>query len=185
MTDLQTPRPRPILGPINRQFPVDENLSEDRVRSRLSAYVYGNILVLAAVIGTVGAEDHAHSWLIILSTVLTTYAAHIFAHNVGERVGRSEQEHENHLRHEIRDAVPIITSGLAPVLIFVGLAQEWFNPLPAEIVAAGLVVLRLAGTGLAVERLSGRRASGATLWAGVGIALAGVVIALLKVKFSH
>ncbi|MCD5310562.1 hypothetical protein [Kineosporia babensis] len=185
MTKVPAARPRPISGPLNRHFPVDEDLSDDRARSRLSAYVYGNILVLAAIIGTVGSEDHAHSWVIVLATFLTTYLAHIFAHNVGERIGRTEAEHETHLREGIRDAAPILSSGMVPMLIFVGVAREWFNPVPAEIVAAGLVVLRLASTGLAVERLSGRKASAATLWSGVGIAAAGIVIALIKVRFSH
>ncbi len=82
MTELQTPEQRPVFGPLSRQFPADQPLDEDRARSRISAYVYGNILVLAAVIGTVGAHDHDKSWLVVLAAVLTTYIAHIFAHNV-------------------------------------------------------------------------------------------------------
>ncbi|MCE0538063.1 hypothetical protein LWF15_21445 [Kineosporia rhizophila] len=185
MTELQTPEQRPVFGPLSRQFPADQPLDEDRARSRISAYVYGNILVLAAVIGTVGAHDHDKSWLVVLAAVLTTYIAHIFAHNVGERLGRTPREHAGHLRQEIRDAVPILSSGVAPTLIFAGLALHRFDPLAAEIAAAGLVILRLAATGLAVERLSGRRTSAATLWSGIGIAVTGAVIALIKVKLSH
>ncbi|GLY30863.1 hypothetical protein [Kineosporia sp. NBRC 101731] len=90
---------------------MDEALPADRVRSRLSAYVYGNILVLAAIIGTTGAADHAHSWLIVLATALTTYLAHVFAHHVAEQVGRTDEEHRSHLMHEIRYAVPFSVRG--------------------------------------------------------------------------
>ncbi|GAB6901050.1 hypothetical protein [Kineosporia succinea] len=185
MTNQAISDPELRFGPLSRQFPAGRPVNQEQARSRLSAYVYGNVLVLAAVVGTIGADDHSHSWIVVLATVLTTYAAHVLAHDIGERVGLDPQEHAVGLRQEMRDAVPIISSGVAPALIFAGLALHRFDPLAAEVAAVGLVVLRLAGTGIAVERLSGRRVSGATLWSGVGVAVVGVVIALAKVQFSH
>lgn len=174
-----------IFGPLTRHRAGHEPIDSARARSRLSAYVYGNILVLGAVIGTLGEEDHSHSWVMVLATALSTYAAHIFSHNIGERVGRSEAEHAGHLREEIRDAVPILSSGVAPALIYGGLALHWIDAGPAEVAAIALLVVRLAGTGLAVERLSNRRASAASLWAGIGFALVGAGIAYVKVIFTH
>ncbi|GAB3268855.1 hypothetical protein [Kineosporia babensis] len=174
-----------LFGPLTRHRDGHEHLDEARARSRLAAYVYGNVLVLGAVIGTVGGEEHSHSWLVILATALSTYAAHIFSHNIGERIGRTRAEHEGHLHEEIRDAVPILSSGVAPALIYAALALHWIDARPAEIVAIVLLVLRLAGTGLVVERLSNRRVSGAALWAGIGFALVGTGIAYVKVIFTH
>ncbi len=174
-----------LFGPLTRRRAGHQPIDEARARSRLSAYVYGNVLVLGAVIGTLGEEEHSHSWVIVLATALSTYAAHIFAHNIGERVGRTSAEHAGHLREEIRDAVPILSSGTLPALIYAGLALHWYEAGPAELAAIGLLVLRLAGTGLAVERLSGRRVSGSSLWAGIGFALVGAGIAYVKVIFTH
>ncbi|GAA3610457.1 hypothetical protein GCM10022223_28270 [Kineosporia mesophila] len=174
-----------LFGPLNQHGRDYRPLNADRARSRLSAYVYGNILVLAAVIGATGEGEHSRSWLILLATALSTYAAHIFSHNIGERVGRSDAEHVNHLREEIRDAVPILTSGVFPALIYAGSALHWYGSRPAEITATALLLLRLAGTGLAVERLSDRRVSAAALWAGIVFALVGAGIAYLKVIFTH
>lgn len=174
-----------LFGPLTQHRSGHEPLDADRARSRLSAYVYGNVLVLAAVIGTTGEEEHSHTWLVVLATALSTYAAHIFSHNVGERIGRTEADHAGHLREEIRDAVPILSSGIAPALIYAGLALHWIEAGPAETAAVALLVLRLAGTGLAVERLSNRRVSASALWAGIGFALVGGGIAYLKVIFTH
>lgn len=175
----------PFFGPLTRHRRGYQHLDPDRARSRLSAYVYGNILVLGAVIGTVGEEEHSQSWLIVLATAVSTYAAHIFAHNIGERVGRTEEEHAGHLREEIRDATPILSAGVFPALIYGGLALHWFATGPTELVAIALLVLRPAGTGLTVERLSDRRVSVGALWAGIGFALVGAGIACLKVTFTH
>jgi hypothetical protein len=178
-------RPQQYFGPLTRHRHGYRQLEGDRARSRLSAYVYGNILVLGAVIGTVGEEEHSQSWLIVLATALSTYIAHIFAHNIGERVGRTDEEHAGHLREEIRDAVPILSAGVFPALIYGGLALHWLDTRPTEVVAIALLVLRLAGTGLTVERLSDRRASAGSLWVGIGFALIGAGIAYLKVFFTH
>ena len=51
-----------------------------RAASRLSAYVYGNILILGAVAVVDGHQiDHGYAVWLVLGTGLTTYVAHVLA----------------------------------------------------------------------------------------------------------
>jgi hypothetical protein len=148
--------------------------------------VYGDILVLAAVVGVDHhAIDDGAAVVAVLATTITTYIAHVFAHNIGQRIYRTEDEHEAKVKEEARDAEPILASGIFPALLLGAGAIDWLPLRLAQILAAAVVVVRLAATGLLVERLSGRRVSGAALWSGLGIALVGGVIAVLKVSFGH
>ena len=85
------------------------------MRSRVSAYIYGNIFVLAALFAT-SPEGVAH-WsavVIVGATSATTFFAHVVAHNIGQAIGRTENEEDlrAQLSKEARDAVPIMTSGI-------------------------------------------------------------------------
>src|SRR5215208_1913432 len=88
----------------------------ERVRSRVGAYVYGNILVLAAILAT-SPESVAH-WtavIFVIATTATTFLAHVVAHRIGQAIGRTDDEALRlHLAQEVRDAVPIMTSGTPP-----------------------------------------------------------------------
>ena len=67
----------PAVFPVRRPL----NLPVERVRSRVSAYVYGNILVLAAILAT-SPENIAH-WtavIFVVATTATTFLAHVVAH---------------------------------------------------------------------------------------------------------
>lgn len=167
------------------------DLPVERVRDRLSAYVYGNILVLSAIATTTPhqAED-GHGALVVLATTGTTYLAHVLAHLVGGAVGRDadagppgEAAHE--LRHELRDAVPILSSGSLPALVL-GLA--WLVDVSGElalVLAAAVVVLRLASLGVTVGRLSGLPPTRRQVWAGLAVAVLGVVVVVLKTTLLH
>jgi cobalamin biosynthesis protein CobD/CbiB len=92
------------------------NLSVERVRSRVGAYIYGNIIVLAAILAT-SPESIAHwtAFVIVVATSATTFFAHVVAHNIGQAIGRTDDEDLRvHLAQEARDAVPIMVSALSP-----------------------------------------------------------------------
>ncbi|MDO9589720.1 MAG: hypothetical protein Q7J04_01080, partial [Microcella sp.] len=66
-----------------------EHLTVERLRVRLAAYVYGNILVLAAIVVATGKSIvGGEAALLVTATALTTYVAHILAHDVGQQLGR-------------------------------------------------------------------------------------------------
>lgn len=162
------------------------DLDTDRVRARVSAYVYGNILTLAAVLG-VDAESIEAGWalLTVLVTMSTTYLAHVLAHDIGQRLGRSPEEFHRHMRAELRDALPILTSGALPMVPLALAALTSWGPTTAQLVAAGTIVVRLAGTGWVVARVDRQRAPRFAWWSGAVLAGTGSVIAVLKVTLLH
>ena len=160
--------------------------ASERVRSVTSAYVYGNVLVLGAVLG-VGSDAvlDGDAVIAVLVTTFTTYLAHVLAHDVAERLGHSSAEHERAVRDELRDAVPILVSGGPPALVLGGGALGLLGVELAQVLAAGIVVARLAATGWRVERLSGGPPSPRALWSGFALAVAGALIAGIKVAFGR
>ncbi|RFA16281.1 hypothetical protein B7R21_02565 [Subtercola boreus] len=157
-----------------------------RIRSRVSAYLYGNILVLAAVIGASDeTEAHWSALLVVGATTVTTFLAHVVAHGVGQQIGRTDEDARLHVGAELRDAVPIITSGLVPLVVMALGALGVLSPLWVEVIAGGILVVRIALSGIQVERLSDDRSSAGVLWAGFGLAAVSLVIVALKVLFTH
>src|SRR6188508_2524031 len=94
---------------------VDEGargLPTIRIRTRISAYVYGNILVLTAI-GTATPHMVETGWaaVAVAATTITTYLAHVLSHFVAEQVEDEQLEELESDRDELRDALPIISSG--------------------------------------------------------------------------
>ena len=154
--------------------------------SRTEAYVYGNVLVLAVLVplSTVELSSGA-GVLIVLGTAISTFLAHLFASavgasmRVGQRLGWAE------LRHHVRDAVPILTSGLVPAALLV---LAWLDAGSQNVVlitAELLLIVRIGGTGIVAGRLRGERSSLRLLLTGVGLSLVGVVVVAIKVVLAH
>ena len=166
---------------------LHEDLPVERMRSRVSAYIYGNIFVLAALFAT-SPESVAH-WtaaVIVLATSATTFFAHVIAHNIGQAIGRTENEELRvQLQREARDAVPIMTSGTVPAVLLGLGALGWLAPGLSQVLAEAYVVVRLAGTGIVVRRLSGAASPRGGFWSGLALAGIGVVIAALKQILTH
>lgn len=176
----------------NRRLPgwmtdrAGDDLPTERLRVRLAAYVYGNILVLAAIVIATGKSIvGGEAAVLVIVTALTTYVAHILAHNVGQQLGRDRHAHRPHMAHEVRDALPILVSGLVPAAILLVATLSIVPTQLAQLTAAVWVVGRIALIGFLVERLSGRRATWRTLSGGLLLALACAVIVVLKVLFAH
>jgi len=160
----------------------------ERARARTTAFVYGNILVLSAVLtATPESVGDGQAALVVVATTVTTYLAHVVAHAVGGAVGQdpTRPRPRGEGPAELRDAVPIVSSGTAPAVV---LLLAWWTDLAtgtAVAVAAGVTVLRLASMGLVIGRLSGHEPSGRQWWAGVVLAVVSAVIAVLKVLLTH
>jgi hypothetical protein len=169
---------------------VDEDarsLSTIRVRTRISAYVYGNVLVLTAIgTATPHMVETGLAAVAVAATTITTYFAHVLAHFVAEQVEDDELQELESDRDELRDALPIISSGSVPTLILLlaGLLDTQ-RTAPWTLLAAGIVLVRLAGVGALVAHLNGRPSSARTHWWGTGVAAVGLVIVTLKVLIAH
>src|SRR5215217_8494190 len=133
----------------------------ERVRSRVGAYIYGNILVLAAIFAT-SPQSIAH-WsavVIVVATSATTFFAHVFAHRIGQAIGRDDDEALRlHLAQEARDAVPIMNSGAGPAVFLALGALGFLPPGFSQLLAEAYVVVRLAATGIIMRRISDEASS--------------------------
>ena len=140
------------------------SLSEESAVSRTEAYIYGNILVLAALATLVpDSVPTGAGALLVLGTAVSTFVAHVLAHIIGHQVRSPSPdgaEHgRHHVRQSIRDAVPIVTSGALPAIVL------------------------LFGTVLG--SLSGRKSGWGTLGTGFALAAAGVIVAAFKIVLTH
>src|SRR6478609_4133725 len=95
---------------------TDAPIDTERVARRISAYIYGNILVLAALIPVTKAQETL-GIAIVVGAALSTFLAHVFAESVGQtlRLGRSLSGTER--VRELRDSVPVLTSAVVPAVI--------------------------------------------------------------------
>ncbi len=192
---MNTPRPTPASKTRLYQRLVRRNggpLTAQRASARLSAYVYGNVLTLAAVVAT---DQHATATgtaaLVVVGTTVTTFLAHIFAEvvanaNIPEATAHhSDSERKNAARLEFRDAVPIASSGSVPAVI---LSLGWLGVLPAwwaELAAGAVVVFRIAIVPGVTERLRGNPPSFRVFLGGLATAAVAAVIVVLKVVIGH
>lgn len=158
-------------------------LPRHRASARLSAYVYGNILVMTVVVaaspGSIGGGSAA---LLVLGTTVTTFLAHVFADAVA--AGTVDDDAVD-MRAELRDTVPIASSGVAPSFL---LALAWLDVLPgalAQAAAGALVTLRIASIPVVAERLRGRSPSFRLVLAGIGTAVIAAVVVAVKVNLTH
>ena len=152
----------------------------------MSAYVYGNVLVMATLISLEPGDLRGPTAVLyVLGVGATTYLAHLVGDGAGRRVreGRSIQWPE--VRREIRDTLPIGTAATVPAAI---LLPAWAGPADARValaLAIGATCVRLALLGSAVEWFSGERSSTRLFLAGAGLALASAAAAFLKWRLTH
>ena len=171
---------------------VGPDLTLDRARSRISAYVYvyvyvyGNILVLTAVAGVDAARILDWSALcVVAGTTITTFLAHILANAIGQHLGRTGEEARLHIRGEVRDSLPIASSGSVPALMMFLGAVALVPPLWAQLIAALIIVGRLAFLGILVEKMTARKSTFGILWSGVVLAGLSLTIVGAKIIVTH
>ncbi|MBS3178445.1 MULTISPECIES: hypothetical protein [unclassified Pseudoclavibacter] len=168
-----------------------DDLPRARAASRLTAYVYGNIIILATLLGLVHAgENPGEGAIVVLATGGTTLLAHLIADAVGHstraEVGdRRERTAHIEFLHELRDAVPIASAASIPAAILGVAALGVIDGETAQLVAEIVIIVRLAAMGFTVQRIRGERPSFRTFAAGVGLALIGVAISVLKANLGH
>ncbi|PPF45921.1 hypothetical protein C5B85_04445 [Pseudoclavibacter sp. AY1F1] len=168
-----------------------DDLPRERAASRLTAYVYGNIIVLATLLGLVHAgENPGQGAITVLATGGTTLLAHLIADAVGhstraEAGDRPDRAAHTQLLHELRDAVPIASAASIPAAILGLAALGVMHGETAQIAAEVVIIARLAVMGFTVQRIRGEQPSFRTFAAGIGLALIGVAVSVLKATLGH
>ncbi|GAB18452.1 hypothetical protein GOEFS_054_00660 [Gordonia effusa NBRC 100432] len=164
-----------------------------RASARLSAYVYGNILALAAVvIATPAAIVDGHAAAVVIATGMTTYVAHVFSEFVAQGSIPSDDTRElpparrrEHALQELSDATPIATSASLPAI---ALALGWLDILPASwafLAAGAIVIFRIATVQVVTERIRGNPLTPQVFVAGLVTAAVAALIVVLKVLLTH
>lgn len=159
-------------------------LSPESAANRISAYVYGNILVLAALV-PLGISHTYWGIAVVAGVSVSTYIAHVFSHALVQNVHAGRPLTREERLKLLPDAMPIITSAVLPCLILATAGFHWTEPRNIQLIAEVLIVVRIAGIVLVVERLQGRRPTGTTIAAAVGIAAIAVAVVVVKVVLTH
>jgi hypothetical protein len=168
-----------VLPLTRRRLDVDPH----RAASRVSAYVYGTVLVLAAVVGvTPEAVGSGAGALVVVGTVLSTFVAHVLAHSVGELVtGGLHRE----LRDAVRDATPILSSGVLPAVLLWLAATGSLSEVWGQSLAALVGLVRVAGIGVVYRRLQADVPFGRAVVVGAVAAAVALVVVVLKLTLTH
>lgn len=161
-------------------------ITVETAASRSEAYVYGNLLILAALaIVTPEEAESGHGALVVIGTGISTYIAHVFAASVAHRIRSGDHPASHDFRVEIRNAVPIASSAVGPTLVMLVALAGWIPGEWAIPIAILTIVGRFLYFGSLVSRLSGKKSSWRSMFAGIGMAATGLVIAAIKILLTH
>jgi hypothetical protein len=160
------------------------DLPPRRADNRVSAYVYGDVLVLAATAGVY--EDTirtGEALLVVVGTIVSTYVAHVLADVVGAVFGGHEVR--TALLEELRDSVPIVSAGVPPLVLFTAAMLGWPTPAWAQAVSSALLVLRLGTIGVVYHHLKEPIGWSRAAWFGLVVAGVAAVAVALKLVLLH
>ena len=154
---------------------------------RISAFIYGNILVLAALVvlwpdGLKTTTGFVYVLGVGFSTFIAHVASDVFAHLLRHPDGKGLSAK---LPRDLRDAVPIATSAILPTIVLLAAWLGWLEAELAWAVAIGVTLLRLSLLGPTAAWIAREPLSPWPLFAGVLLALLIAVIALLKAVLTH
>jgi hypothetical protein len=165
------------MARTSRPAPVDE------AADRVSAYVYGNVLLLAAlvVLSREDARDGA-GLAIVAGTAVSTFVAHTYAERLGAAVRSVEHASWSVV---LRDSVPILSAAAVPAALMGAAALDVLPATASLRLAETWVVVRIALTAFIVGRLQGRPVTLRTWVASVGLAATALVVVAVKVVLTH
>ncbi len=159
------------------------DVSRGEAADRISAYVYGNILMLAALV--VLSDDEIGSGaavVIVLGTGVSTFVAHTFAERLGAVVRGTDRAT---WIAELRSSVPIVSAATVPAVLMVVGSQGWLDTTWCLRLAEAWIVVRLFILGLVVGRLQGHSVTLRTWIASAALAASALVVVALKVVLTH
>jgi hypothetical protein len=160
------------------------DVDAERAESRVSAYVYGNVLVLAAVVGaSPAAVVSGTAVVLVVGTVLSTYVAHVLAHAIGALF--SGEEGRTAVAVELRDAVPIISSGVTPAVLLGTSALGWLPELWGQALSAAVLLARIGSTGVVYRRLRADVPLRRAWTVGATAAAVAALVVVLKLALTH
>lgn len=186
--------PTSIVDPIEhagarvdlREIHNGELLSPGDAATRIAAYVYGNIVVLATLV-SLSREDAltGYSALVIAGVAISTFLTHVLAHGAGHRLHALGPLTRSDVLFELRGSLPILTSAFFPSLLMLITAATSIPGTYAQVLAGLFLVIRLGLLGALVAQVRGTPSSARTVAAGVCLALLAAVVTITKVLLGH
>ncbi|MBF1679140.1 hypothetical protein [Rothia mucilaginosa] len=170
-----------------------ERLDAHDIAHRVSAYTYGNFLVLAALLSIydVHALYDGTAILYIAGTGLTTYAAHVISEIQEHRVVHGDKLSRSFLRHALGNASPILSTTVFPVTVLVLAALLLHQDLSDGIfdLTIGLclatVVWRIFTLNFVIARYRKEPFTFRTLKMAIFLTVIVVVLAAIKMIMTH
>ncbi|MEV0338407.1 hypothetical protein AB0H49_05210 [Nocardia sp. NPDC050713] len=170
-----------LHGPLfSRTRPLDR----DNAASRISAYIYGNVLVLAALVPVTTGEKYV-GILVVLGTALSTFVAHVFAEAVGHSVRHRSPSTRVETLRELRNSVPILSSAVLPCVVLAIGWIGWVEPRTAQVAAELAVLVRIGGIVFVIGRLKGERPTRASVLAAVLLTVVAATVVIVKILLTH
>jgi len=163
------------------------------VAHRISAYTYGNFLVLAALLTIQDAKaiyDNT-AVLYIIGTGLTTYIAHVIAEMQEYRVLHSGTPPREFVKQALSNASPILGTTVYPVLLLILAAILPYGPASDIIfdctilLCLATVVWRIFSLNFMIARYRSEPLCWRTFQSAVWLTFAIIVLAIVKIMFIH
>jgi hypothetical protein len=157
-------------------------LTPAEAAGRITAYVYGNLVVLGALLAQIpSSAASTRGALTILAAGLSTFVAHAFADMLGRRVGHGHRSVLHAALASARESLPIVTSAIVPIgILAIGAWMNW-SEAPVQLAAELFICARVGMIGATAERYRGRPSSRRFALVGVVIAIAAALVSLAKV----
>jgi hypothetical protein len=179
---------RPFTTRLGRSLggPQGRPLAAEDAARRVAAFIYGNILILTALVVLDPADLSGPKALAyVLGTGISTFVAHVIAESIAFQVRTMEPIVGKVVVHELRNSVPILSAMTIPTLLTSASLLGWLDPDAALPIAISWIVLRMAALGWVVGHLRRERASARTFRFGVLLALMCLGAAALKWWLTH
>jgi hypothetical protein len=186
MTPELLAAPRGATPPALRDVRTGAPLSPEDAAARISAYVYGNMVVLATLASlSQDAMTSGHAALVVAGVAASTFMAHAVADGIGRRLRSPHRLTTGQLVSELRDSVPVLSAATLPTLVLALTAWSGIPGVWAQVLAGLYLVIRLGLIGALIARYRGVPRSRRTVLAGLTLAALGAAITVTKVTLGH
>jgi hypothetical protein len=151
----------------------------------IAGTVYGTIVVMGAIAaGAEGARDPWQLAAIVAATVIVLWLAHVYAHGLGEAIGRGRRLDRQELASVGRRELAIPLAAVAPTAALALGGLGAVRDSSAVWLALVIGVVTLGVQGLRYSALEGLGRRGTASIVGVNLML-GLVIVALKALLAH
>jgi hypothetical protein len=153
--------------------------------AEVAAVLYGTVVVMAALTDAYATERHpAKLALVVLSSALVIWVAHLHAHAIAESLAAKRRLTRADLAHIARQELGILLAAGPPTVALMLGALGVMDETVAVWSALALGILMLASEGVRYARLERLGLVAALLPVAINVGL-GLAIVALKVAFDH